>query len=160
MIGTSALWRSSHIIAPDCERPNSLWTSASITALLNEIGELTRIAKWYQRANKPSEHETVAYLVVPLLRALGWTPQRMAVEWNRVAMSQAMSYSDGKTACHRLIVTDGLRYGVYTRIKAEPFQLHAYLNLTRLRHSYPIYECSGAEEALLAMAPEWQKGRK
>lgn len=160
--------------------------SASITALLNEIGELTRIAKWYQRANKPSEHETVAYLVVPLLRALGWTPQRMAVEWNHVnvalferlprgdetlrvvveakrmdnsclsAMSQAMSYSNGKAACHRLIVTDGLRYGVYTRNKAELFRLHAYLNLTRLRHDYPIYECNGAEEALLAMAPEWK----
>lgn len=164
--------------------------SASITALLNEIGELTRIAKWYQRANKPSEHETVAYLVVPLLRALGWTPQRMAVEWNRVdvalfeqlprsdenlrvvveakkmdnsclsAISQAMSYSKGKTACHLLIVTDGLRYGIYTRIKTEPFRLYAYLNLTRLRQNYPIYECLGAREALLAMAPEWQEGRK
>lgn len=160
--------------------------SASITTLLNEIGELTRIAKWYQRADKPSEHETVAYLVVPLLRALGWTPQRMAIAWNRVdialferlpradetlrvvveakkmdnsclsAISQAMSYSDGKAACHRLIVTDGLRYGVYTRSKAEPFRLYAYLNLTRLRHDYPIYECNGAEEALLAMAPEWK----
>jgi hypothetical protein len=160
--------------------------SSSITSLLNEIGELTRIAKWYQRAGKPSEHETVAYLVVPLLRALGWTPQRMAVEWNHVdvalfeqlprsdetlrvvveakkmdnsclsAMSQAMSYSDGKVACHRLIVTDGLRYGVYTRTKAEPFHLYAYLNLTRLKHDYPIYECNGAEEALLAMAPEWK----
>jgi len=160
--------------------------SASITALLSEIGELTRIAKWYKRSkSNPSEHETVAYLVVPLLRALGWTPQRMAVEWNYVdvalferlprsdetlrvvveakkmnnsclsAMSQAMSYSDGKAACHRLIVTDGLRYGVYTRNKLEAFRLYAYMNLTRLRHDYPIYECNGAEEALLAMAPEW-----
>lgn len=160
--------------------------SASITALLNEIGELTRIAKWYKRSSKPSEYETVAYLVVPLLRALGWTPQRMAVEWNHVdvalfeqlprsdetlrvvveakkmgnsclnAMSQAMSYSEGKAVCHRLIVTDGLRYGVYTRSKLEPFRLYAYLNLTRLQHDYPIYECNGAEEAFLAMAPEWK----
>lgn len=159
--------------------------SASITTLLNEIGELTRIAKWYQRAGMPSEHETVAYLVVPLLRALGWTPQRMAVEWNHVdvalfeqlprsdstlrvvveakkmdnsclsAISQAMSYSIGKRACHRLIVTDGLRYGIYTRCQDEPFHLYAYLNLTRLIHDYPIYECKGAEAALLAMTPEW-----
>jgi hypothetical protein len=162
--------------------------SVSITALLNEIGELIRIAKWYQRAAMPSEHETIAYLVVPLLRALGWTPQRMAVEWNNVdvalferlprsdetlrvvveakkmdnsclsAISQATSYSRGKAVCHRLIVTDGLRYGVYTRSKDEPFNLYAYLNLTRLRHDYPIYECDGAEEALLAMAPEWKLG--
>lgn len=160
--------------------------SASITNLQNEIGELTRIAKWYQRSSKPSEHETVAYLVVPLLRALGWTPQRMAVEWNHVdvalfeqlprsdktlrvvveakkmdnscltAMSQAMAYANGKISCHRLIVTDGLRYGVYTRHETEQFKLYAYLNLARLKKDYPVYECNGAEEALLAMAPEWK----
>lgn len=159
--------------------------SSSITTLLNEIGELTRIAKWYQRSSKPSEHETVAYLVVPLLRALGWTPQRMAVEWNHVdlalfdqlprsdqslrvvveakkmdnaclsAMSQAKSYAQSRNGCHRLIVTDGLRYGVYIR-ELEEFLLYAYLNLTRLRRDYPVLGCKGAEEALLAMAPEWR----
>jgi len=160
--------------------------SASITALLGEIGELTRIAKWYQRSDMPSEHETVAYLVVPLLRALGWTPQRMAVEWNHVdvalfellprvdkslrvvveakkmdssclsAASQAMSYAQPRPQCHRLIVTDGMRYGVYVRIEAKPFKLHAYMNLARLRDAYPVYDCGGAEDALLAMAPEWK----
>ena len=162
--------------------------SASIRDLLNEIGELTRIAKWYQRTedNKPSEHETVAYLVVPLLRALGWTPQRMAVEWNHVdlalfeklprsnenlrvvveakkmensclkAKDQAEAYTNGRVNCHRVIVTDGLRYGVYTRTDAKPFELYAYMNLTRLRHGYPVYKCEGAEEALWAMTPEWK----
>jgi hypothetical protein len=162
--------------------------STSITKLLDEVGELTRIAKWYRRSDPPSEHETVAYLVVPLLRALGWTPQRMAVEWNRVdvalferlprgddtlqivveaknmgnsclsAKSQAMAYANGKPGCHRLIVTDGLRYGVYTRGDGGQFHLYAYLNLARLQRHYPIMECQGAEEALLSMAPEW-KGR-
>lgn len=160
--------------------------SSSITRLVDEIGELTRIAKWYQRQGRPSEHETVAYLVVPLLRALGWTPQRMAVEWKNVDValfdqlprsdetlrvvveakkmdsscltdiSQAKSYAMGKSECHRLIVTDGLRYGIYTRQESEEFRLHAYLNLTRLKRDYPVYECQGAEDALLAMAPEWK----
>ena len=159
--------------------------SDSIAKLLEDIGELVRIAKWYQRTNMPSEHETVAYLVIPLLRALGWTPQRMAVEWNRVdvalfdglpredknltvvveakkmdasclsAMSQAQSYAQGKNGCRRLIVTDGLRYGVYLRSDSGQFTLAAYMNLTRLRSNYPIYPCSGAREALLIMAPEW-----
>ena len=164
--------------------------SGSIAKLLGDIGELVGIAKWYQRSEnpsgKPSERETVAYLVVPLLRALGWTPQRMAIEWNRVdlalferlprcdgslmvvveakkmddscltARSQAMSYAKGKGSCERLIVTDGLRYGVYVRHGSEEFPLYAYMNLTRLRHGYPVYECKGAEDALLAMAPEWK----
>lgn len=164
--------------------------SASITHLLQEIGELRRIAKWYQRSlsdqKGPSEHETVAYLVVPLLRALGWTPQRMAVEWNRVdvalfeklprqdatlqavveakllkssclsAYSQALDYSKGKSSCHRLIVTDGTRYGVYIRDQTEEFRLFAYLNLAELMQDYPIYSCKGAKDALLAMTPEWK----
>lgn len=160
--------------------------SAAITNLVNEIGELTRIAKWYQRSSKPSEHETVAYLVVPLLRALGWTPQRMAVEWNCVdvalfqqlprsdatlqivveakkmgnscltAKTQAASYAERRVGCRRLIVTDGLRYGVYVRGKSGSFGLYAHLNLTRLRRDYPTIGCNGAQEALLAMAPEWK----
>jgi hypothetical protein len=161
--------------------------STSIRNLIDEIGELTRIAKWYHRSGMPSEHETVAYLVVPILRALGWTPQRMAVEWNQVdvalfdqlprsdnslrivveakkmnnsclsAKSQAMAYAKGKIGCTRLIVTDGLRYGVYVQNKDAEFNLYAYMNLTRFWDHYPIYGCKGAEDVLLAMAPEWRE---
>jgi hypothetical protein len=179
--------------------------SSSISSLLTEIGELIRVAKWYHRAvlaqeldkdqesaagqkldSQTSEHETVTYLVVPRLRALGWTPQRMAVEWKRVdvalfaqlprgdknlqvvveakkmgnsclaAKSQANSYAEGKPACHRLIVTDGLRYGIFTRAEEDEFKIYAYLNLVDMKRHYPILECHGAAEALLSMAPEWR----
>lgn len=57
----------------------------SIDGLVEQMDELVRIARWYQRTGqRPSESETIAYLVVPLLRTLGWTPQKMAVEWNFV----------------------------------------------------------------------------
>ena len=60
------------------------------------------------------------------------------------AVSQAMSYAQPRPQCRRLIVTDGLRYGVYVRTDTEPlFKLHAYLNLARLRHDYPAHECGG-----------------
>lgn len=159
-------------------------SSNSIENLLKEIDELTRIAKWYKKFGNPSEFETVAYLVVPLLRALGWTPQKMAIEWAKVdlalfnrlprtdenlcvvveakkkdsscltAKSQAEAYAVGKEACKRLIVTDGLRYGVYCKGK-NIFILTAYMNLTDLKEEYPIYNCLGAKEALRAMTPEW-----
>ena len=159
-------------------------SSTSIENLSKEIDELVRIAKWYQKYSNPSEFETVAYLSVPLLRALGWTPQKMAIEWNNVdialfnqlpredknlnvvveakkkgnscltALSQAQSYAEGKENCLRLIVTDGLRYGVYLKNGGD-FKLYAYFNITRLKTSYPIYECFGVREALRAMTPEW-----
>ncbi len=57
----------------------------NIDALTSRMSDLVRIASWYARTgSKPAERETVAYLIVPLLRSLGWTPQRMAIEWNRI----------------------------------------------------------------------------
>lgn len=159
--------------------------SNSIENLLKEFSELRRIAKWYQgKKEAPSEHETVAYLVVPILRALGWSPQKMAIERQNVdialfnqlprednnlavvveakrkglsclmAQSQAASYAEGKSNCKRLIVTDGIRYGIYVQ-KESIFHLYAYMNLTELRDEYPIYNCFGVKEALRAMTPEW-----
>lgn len=175
--------------------------SDSIRNLLDQHGEFLRIANWYNEHWKewPSEHETVSHLVVPLLRILGWTPPRMALEWKmegkrermdlalftglqpdteeaRVvnnlgvvveakslftsclswAVDQAEGYAQNIENCRRLIVTDGLRYGVFTRREGEEFALFAYLNLIRLRSNYPVYNCKGAKEAIFAMTPEWK----
>lgn len=57
----------------------------TIDVLMQEISNLVRLAKWYRTTEQhPSESETVAFLAIPLLNALGWTPQRMSMEWNRV----------------------------------------------------------------------------
>ena len=162
----------------------------SIERLQSQIMELRRIANWYYKEkHHPSEYETIAYLVAPLLRAIGWTPQQVGIEWNKVdlalfsslpredqklsvvveakkmdyscltAKSQASGYAQGKENCHRLIVTEGMRYGVYLKENGE-FILKAYFNLLDLRDSYPIYNCSGVREALTLMAPEWQPETK
>lgn len=56
--------------------------------VVDRMRELEMLSGWYKRAkDKPAENETVAYLVVPLLRALGWTPQRMAVEWKNIDLA-------------------------------------------------------------------------
>jgi len=169
---------------------------AFANALIGRMGELEYLAGWYRRRSEEkkrpvSEHETVAYLVLPLLRALGWTEQKMAVEWDRIdialfdgaersdeqlsavveakkldascltAFSQAKEYASGpaRQGCRRLIVTDGLRYGVFLRRHGEEFpeKLHAYLNLLRMKEEYPILECRGAKEALWAMSSEWRE---
>ena len=154
-----------------------------------QIDDLIRIAKWYQRTEiAPSESETIAYLVIPLLRALGWTPQKMAVEWNNVdvalfktlprsnenlfvvleakqkdlsclnAISQAQYYAEqaGRETCGLLIVTDGMRYGIYVR-KEGKFRSHpdAYLNITNMRETYPLLHCQGAREAFLYLSSDW-----
>ncbi len=74
------------------------------------------------------------------------------------ALSQAEIYAKTRPSCKRLIVTDGIRYGVYAR-GTEGFVLNAYLNLTRLCEAYPVYRCAGAKNALLMMTPEWAPDR-
>jgi len=175
-------------------------SSNSITILLNVIDDLVMIAKWYERKAEisyededdeprakikgPSEDETRAYLVIPLLRALGWSPQKMAIEWNNIdvalfdrlprednnlavvvetkpkgayclnAFSQASEYAENMDHCNRLIVTDGLRYGVFVK-QDHTYNLRAYMNLTSFKKAYPIYDCAGICEALWMMTPEW-----
>ena len=78
------------------------------------------------------------------------------------AFEQAQKYALKVKNCKRIIVTDGLRYGVFTRNsnnsdELQEFSLHAYINLTRLRKEFPLYYCKGAKDALLSMmTQDWQ----
>lgn len=48
-----------------------------------------RATNWYsgQAENRPTEHEIVAHVVLPLLKALGWSEQLLAVEWHKIDMA-------------------------------------------------------------------------
>ncbi len=170
--------------------------SGSLSTLEDRIKDLCSLAEWYKTYRvEPSEHETLAHLISPLLLALGWTPQRLALEYtikesrtrvdvalypngNRKAYepiafieakkfgysclsaeSQIRNYAENMKYLRRLIVTDGIRYGVFVRKQDDdefPDKPSAYLNLTDLRDEYPVYgDCRGADEALLYMSAAW-----
>ena len=155
----------------------------AINKLTKNMDELTRIADWYMRKDvSVSEPETIAYLVIPFLSQLGWTPQRMAVEWQKVdvalfgslprdgtnlqtivevkkrgraclsALGQAERYAN-KFSCDKLVVTDGIRYGVFIRENGA-FVPKSYLNILDLKSAYPILKARGAQDAILALAPD------
>jgi len=75
---------------------------ATVDRLLETMASLDGVASWYSNPDKrpegrPSEHETVAYLVLPLLFSLGWSEQTAAVEWRNidVALFRQMPANDG-----------------------------------------------------------------
>jgi hypothetical protein len=171
--------------------------SHSISSLEKSIRDLVSLGKWYTAyAVMPSETETVAHLVVPLLTALGWTPQRLALEYyqprlgradialygngNRknyqpiaiieakkfedsclTAESQVRAYAENLQMVKRLVLTDGIRYGVFVSDgHSQRFPVHptAYLNLRDLRDDYPIYgDCKGADAAILYLSADWRE---
>ncbi len=111
----------------------------------------------------PAEDELIAHLVVPFLRALGWPPERVAVKWRNIdvtvfsalprvpdnslfvieakrlgagvegALEQAKGYVEGLGVLRDVIVTDGVRYRMYSGERG--YEHIAYANLIRLKRS-------------------------
>jgi len=112
---------------------------------------------------RPREDELIVHFVVPLLRALGWPPERIAVKWRNAdvtvfralprtpehvhllfeakrlgdgiefALDQARRYLDMLGVMRDVIVTDGIRYRYYDA--AKDFAPVAYANLANLKQS-------------------------
>jgi len=110
---------------------------------------------------EPSEAELVGHFVVPFLRASGWLPEQIAVEWRSVdvavfdrlprtpescrfvleakrlraggedALEQAKGYLRDLGIDRDIIVTDGVRYRLYN--SQVGYRPIAYANLLRLK---------------------------
>ena len=63
----------------------------SVEKLLAAIARQRRLLHWYSHfgiaSGRPTEHEVVAHTVLPLLMALGWSEQLLAIEWKRVDLA-------------------------------------------------------------------------
>lgn len=80
--------------------------SEHVDKLLATLNSIQRVASWYSNKRKrpegrPSEQETICYLVIPLLLSLGWSQQTMAIQWNHVdvALFSEMPPTDKTLAC-------------------------------------------------------------
>jgi hypothetical protein len=75
-----------------------------------------RLVKWYQESGKqckrPSEHEVVAYMILPLLLALGWSEQLLAVEWRKVDLAAFVRTPTIPTNCCLVCEAKGYGYGL------------------------------------------------
>lgn len=111
----------------------------------------------------PTEDELVGHFVLPLLRALGWPPERIAVKWRYIdvalftalprlpatchlvieakrvgagvegVLEQAVAYVQSLGVQRDVLVTDGVRYRLYAAAKGLARVADA--NLVRLKRS-------------------------
>jgi len=109
----------------------------------------------------PAEDELIVHDVVPLFRALGWPVERIAVKWRYVditlfralprtpdncafiieakrigagvegALEQAQGYLNSLGISRDIIVTDGIRYRLYSA--SHNFEPVGYANMARLK---------------------------
>jgi hypothetical protein len=80
--------------------------SEYVDRLTTKLASIQRVAAWYKNdskkpENRPSESETISYLVIPLLFSLGWSEQTCAIEWKHVdvALFDRMPSSDSNLSC-------------------------------------------------------------
>lgn len=71
-----------------CELFNRGLGNRTVEQVQAAIERQRRLLAWYRRfgeiAGRPNEHEVVSHMILPLLLALGWSEQLLAVEWNKV----------------------------------------------------------------------------
>ncbi len=129
------------------------------------------------------EHEIRTFLIVPLLTSLGWAEQKIKIEWNNIdvvffdkpysdnskpvliieskrlwdgllyAPDQAKQYAQKYPSCDLFIVSDGIRYKLYSKEKGQ-WNYHSYMNLMAPKRLHPyLKEVKGAVDFFLKIIP-------
>jgi hypothetical protein len=63
----------------------------AVDKVLDSIRRQRRLLAWYDghgdASDRPTEHEIVAHMVLPLMLALGWSEQLLGIEWKRIDLA-------------------------------------------------------------------------
>ncbi len=126
---------------------------ADAEAVIRAIFHVRRLAGWYLFSGHDlSEHEIRTFLIIPLLLALGWSEQRIKIEWRHTdislfrdvfkrgaspraivetkrmgtglehAESQVRRYAERFQECSMLATSTGGRYQLYTKEPSESWK--------------------------------------
>jgi hypothetical protein len=155
-------WQTAPLPELPAEDPPLARVPEAIEGLVAQAADLLPLMLDAQRFGElPSEDELIVHFVVPLLRSLGWPPERLAVKWRFIdvavfsalprlpeacrfvieakrlgagvegALKQAQGYVTTLGVPCDVIVTDGIRYRLYDTTCG--FAPLAYANLARLK---------------------------
>lgn len=157
-------WQTAPLPALPAEEPPLAEVPPGLAGLVAEAHDLVPLMEGgVPFGDLPSESELVGHFVVPFLRALGWAPELIGLEWRSVdvavfrglprrpencqfiieakrlgagvegALEQARRYVETLGLTGNVVVTDGIRYRMYD--PAREFEPVAYANLVNLKQS-------------------------
>ncbi len=88
----------------------------SVDNVLQALQRQRRLAEWYGSAGRlvarPTEHEVVAHMILPLLLALGWSEQLLAVEWHKIDLAAFRATPTTKDNCVLVCEAKGFGHGL------------------------------------------------
>lgn len=155
-------WQEAPLPDLPAEKPPLKEVPETLTAIVAQAADLVPLLQDSEAfGDHPSEDELIVHFVVPFLRALGWPPERIAVQWRRIdvavfrelprtpescclvieakrlgagvegALDQAKGYVEALGLPRDVVVTDGIRYRMYAA--ERDYAPLAYANLARLK---------------------------
>lgn len=91
--------------------------------VVETIARQRRLLAWYRAfgdlSARPNEHEVVAYMIVPLLLALGWPEERLAIEWQQIDVAGFTGTPNTAANCTLVCEAKRLKHGLQT-VWAQP----------------------------------------
>ena len=88
----------------------------AVDKVLLAIQRQRRLSGWYSgqkhKGGRPTEHEVVAHMILPLLLALGWSEQLLAVEWKRIDRAGFWGTPTSEERCVLVCEAKGMGHGL------------------------------------------------
>lgn len=95
--------------------------NSAVDQVQKAIERQRRLLLWYRQhgktSDRPDEHEVVAHMVLPLLLALGWSEQLLAVEWHKVDLAGFWGTPTTADRCVLVCEAKGLNHGLQDVLK-------------------------------------------
>lgn len=88
----------------------------AVDHFLRAVTRARRMLGWYDThgpaSGRPTEHEVVAHLVLPMLLALGWSEQLLAVEWRKIDLAAFWATPTRPENCALVCEAKGAGHGL------------------------------------------------
>jgi hypothetical protein len=88
----------------------------AVDRVVSAIQRQRRLLKWYAEQGdasmRPKEHEVVAHMILPLLLALGWSEQLLAIEWNKIDLAAFCETPTTSDTCVLVCEAKEMRHGL------------------------------------------------
>jgi hypothetical protein len=88
----------------------------AVRKVRSAIQQQRRMIRWYRAAGstsaRPTEHELIAHIVLPLLTALGWAEQLIAIEWHKIDLALFIGTPTDKAHCKLVCEAKAMGHGL------------------------------------------------
>jgi len=111
-------------------------SNKNIEDILKALQQASRLCSWYVSEHcgqRPSEHEVVSHIILPLFLGLGWSHQQMAVEWQRVDVAFFRGTPTAEKSCVMILEAKGLGQGL-GEVLRQPIEYIGRVGLANVRY--------------------------